>query len=110
MLLTLIVLLIVIVAFMIPKLIRLLQLHKDYRNISFLPISPILFIGNMHVIDMRPHAFFQLMCRMSKECQDQGKGIFCFWYTVWPNLFLCSAKGLEVTTFYISQQNFYFFN
>jgi hypothetical protein len=33
---------------------------------------------------------------MSKECQDQNIGVCCLWYTVWPSLLLCSAKGLEV--------------
>jgi hypothetical protein len=36
---------------------------------------------------------------MSKECQDQNKGIFCLWYAIWPMTFLCTSKGLEVCLF-----------
>jgi hypothetical protein len=48
----------------------------------------------------------QLLCRMSKQSQDQDKGIFCLWYALWPMTFICTAKGLEVCI-YIS---FFFTN
>ncbi|CAF1410201.1 unnamed protein product [Rotaria sordida] len=39
--------------------------------------------------------FYDLLRRLSTECQNQDKGVYCLWYTVWPIIFLCSAKGLE---------------
>jgi len=89
-------LLLIIVNYVLPVLKRHSQLQKDYRNISFLPLSSIPFVGNLHLIDQRPYVFFQLLCRMAKVCQDQDKGIFCLWYALWPMTFLCTGKGLEV--------------
>ncbi len=90
----------VIVTFIRPILVRYGQLQKDYKSISFLPLSSIPFVGNLHVMDKQPHLFCQLLCRMSIECQKQGKGIFCLWYSIWPLIFFCEAKGIEVGTFY----------
>ncbi len=98
--LTLILLFLLIVKFIFPTFIRYLQLKKDYRNISLIPVSRIPFVGNAPCIDKRPHVFFELLCRTAKECQDQDKGAFCFWYLLWPTVFLSSAKGLEVNIFY----------
>jgi hypothetical protein len=97
--------------YVLPILKRYSQLRKDYRDISFLPISSIPFVGNLHLIDKRPPVFFQLLCRMSKICQEQDKGIFCLWYAIWPMNFLCTGKGLEVWTFSFSFLiNYYVFN
>jgi hypothetical protein len=87
-----------ILKFILPILIRHSQLQKDYQNISLLPLSPIPFIGNIHQFDKRQHVFFELLCRMSKECQNQDKDVFCLWYALWPMVVLCSGKGLEVYT------------
>jgi hypothetical protein len=96
-----ILLLLVIVKCVLPILTRHSQLQRDYRNITLLPLSSIPFVGNLHLIDKRPHVFFQLLRRMSRECQNQDKGIFCLWYALWPMTFLCTAKGLEVCEFNI---------
>jgi len=98
--------LLLIVKYVLPVFKRHSQLQKDYRNISFLPLSSIPLVGNLHLIDKRPHVFLQLLCRMSKQSQDQDKGIFCLWYALWPMTFVCTAKGLEVCI-YIS---FFFTN
>jgi hypothetical protein len=45
--------------------------------------------------------------RLSKECQDQNKGVFCLWYSLWPTVILCSGKGLEVFTFNIISKIFF---
>lgn len=103
-------LLFVFVNYILPVFKRHSQLQKDYQNISFLPLSSIPFLGNLHLIDKRPHVFYQLLCRMAKECQDQDKGIFCLWYALWPMTFLCTAKGLEVCTCYSYQQTIFLFN
>ncbi len=92
-----VVLLILIVwSYVRPILKRHSQLQNDYRNISFLPISSIPFVGNLHLIDNRQYVFFQLICRLSKMCQEQDKGLFCLWYSIWPMVFLCTGKGMEV--------------
>ncbi len=96
--------LLLIVNYILPIFKQHSQLQKDYRNITLLSLSSIPFIGNLHLIDKRPHVFFQLLCRMSKLCQDQEKGIFCLWYALWPMIFLCTAKGLEVCKFYSTSQ------
>ena len=80
----------------LPILKQYSQLRKDYQNISLLPISPIPFVGNIHQFDKRTYVFFELLVRLGKECQDQGKGLFCMWYSLRPMIFLCSGKGLEV--------------
>jgi hypothetical protein len=93
-------LLLIIVNYVWSLLARHAQLQKDYRSVSFLPISTIPFVGNLHLIDRQPPVFFQLLCRLSKECQKKDKGVFCLWYAVWPMTFICSANGLEVWIFY----------
>jgi hypothetical protein len=95
-------LILVVLIYVLPFIKRHSQLQKDYRNISFLPLSPIPFVGNLHVIDQDPPAFFQLLRRMSDICQQQDKGIFCLWYSIWPMIFVCTAKGLEVCTFFLA--------
>ncbi len=89
---------ILILKYVLPILKRHSQLRKDYENISFLPLSSIPFVGNVHQLGKQPHDFFLLLCRMSKLCQEQDKGIFCLWFSLWPMTFLCTAKGLEVCT------------
>jgi hypothetical protein len=93
------------VKFILPILTRHSQLRKEYQTISLLPVSSIPFVGNVNHLSGGPRVFFELLCRMGKECQDQNKGAFCFWFTLWPTVFLCSAKGLEVTIFYVFSQN-----
>ena len=108
-LLTIIIVLVfpILVKFIVPILVRHSQLQKDYKNITLLPLSPIPFVGNLHKFDKRPDGFFELLCRMSKECQNQDKGLFCLWYAFWPVVFLCSGKGLEVRTNFINLFMFY---
>ena len=89
-------LLITILYYMTNALLRQKRLIKDYRNISFLPLSSIPFIGNLHVIDKTPDGFFRLICRLAKQTQDQNNGLFCLWYSIWPMVFICTGKGLEV--------------
>ncbi|CAF1549167.1 unnamed protein product [Adineta ricciae] len=78
-----------------PFLMRHSRLQKDYRNITLLPLSPIPFIGNAHQFDKKSYVFYGLIRRLSTECQNQGKGVFCLWSTVWPMVFLCSAEDLK---------------
>ncbi len=94
-------LIIVTVKFVIPTLVTYSQLQKDYQNISLLPLSSIPFVGNANHLGKGQQDFFQLICRMSKVCQEQDKGIFCLWYALWPMIFLCSPHGLEVFQFFI---------
>lgn len=89
-------LLLIFVKYVAPILQRHRQLLKDYRNISFLPLSSIPFVGNLHQFDKRSAVFFQLLCRLTKQCQDQNQGLFCLWFGISPRLFLCSGQGLEV--------------
>ena len=96
--------LIIVLKFVIPFVARRSQLQKDYQNITLLPVSSVPFIGHLSYMNKQSHVVFQLICQLSKECQDQDKGVFCLWYTLWPAVFLCSAKGLEV----ISCHNFSF--
>ncbi len=91
-----ILLFILILKYVLPILKRQSQLRKDYQNISFLPLSSIPFVGNLHKFDKQPYDFFQLLCRISKLCQEQDTGIFCLWYSLWPVTVICTAKGLEV--------------
>ncbi|UJR29572.1 hypothetical protein I4U23_010789 [Adineta vaga] len=90
-----IVLLLTILKYIRPFLIRHSLLHNDYRDISLLPLSPIPFVGNIHQFDKRSHVFYDLIRRLSTECQSQGKGAFCLWSTVKPIVFMCSAEGLK---------------
>ncbi len=95
-----ILLFILILKYVLPILKRHSQLQKDYENISLLPLSSVPFVGNVHQFDKRTYIFYKLLFRLGQECQDQGKGLFCIWYTIWPMIFLCSGKGLEVHAFY----------
>ncbi|CAF4585304.1 unnamed protein product [Rotaria sp. Silwood1] len=79
----------------LPILLRHKRLQKDYKNISFLPLSPIPLIGNIPQFDKQHHVFFQLLCRLAKQSQDEGKGLFCIWLGITPRIFLCSGQGLE---------------
>ncbi|CAF3807176.1 unnamed protein product [Rotaria sp. Silwood1] len=31
---------------------------------------------------------------MAKDCQQQGKGLFCLWYSLWPMIFACTGESL----------------
>ncbi|CAF3843724.1 unnamed protein product [Rotaria sordida] len=79
----------------VPVLLRHKQLQKDYKNISLLPLSSIPLIGNIPQFDKQHHVFFQLLCRLAKQSQDEGKGLFCIWLGITPRIFLCSGQGLE---------------
>ena len=72
------------------------RLQKKYQNISPLPLSSVPFVGNIHQLGQQPHVFFEVLCQLSRECQDHGKGLFNLWYSLWPRIFLCSGQGLEV--------------
>ncbi len=85
-----------VVYYILPVLLQHRKLQNEYRNISLLPISSIPFVGNTVQINKEPPVFFRIICQLAKQCQDQGKGLFCLWYTLWPMLFLCSGQGLEV--------------
>jgi hypothetical protein len=89
--------LLAVVYYILPIFVQHRRLQKDYRNISLLPLSSIPFVGNVHQLGEESYQFFQLLCRLSKECQDQEKGLFNLWYTLWPMVFLCSGQGLEVS-------------
>jgi hypothetical protein len=108
-LLTIIIILFFIISvnYILPIFKRYSQLQKDYRNITLLPLSSIPFVGNLHHFDKQQHVVFQLVLRLSKECQDQNKGVFCLWYSLWPTVILCSGKGLEVFTFNIISKIFF---
>ena len=99
--LTVIVLLLFVVYFVTSHLVRHARLQKDYRTISYLPISRIPFVGNLHQIDKEQHLFLRLLLRLANECQQQQKGLFCLWLSIWPNIFLCTGEGLEVHNYYL---------
>lgn len=84
------------VYYVVPALLQHKRLVKEYRNISFLSLSSIPFVGNIHLIDKRPDVFFQFLCQLAKQAQDKNKGLFCLWYSLWPMVFICSGQGLEV--------------
>ena len=89
-------LILLIVHYIYPFFRRRQQLLKDYRNITPLPLSSIPLIGNLHLFDKRQPVFFRLLCQLSKQCQDEGTGLFCLWFAVTPRVFLCSGEGIEV--------------
>jgi hypothetical protein len=101
-------LLFLILYHIISALLERNRLLKDYQNISFLSLSPIPFIGNVHHFDKRSHVVFQLFCQLAKQAQDQNKGLFCFWFGLKPRLFLCSGQGLEVYSYPIISISKYF--
>ena len=90
-----------ILYYIISALQRYKHLVKDYQNITFLSLSKIPIIGNVHHFDKRPHLVFNLICRLAKQAQDQNKGLFCLWIGMTPRLFLCSGEGLEVYSYTI---------
>jgi hypothetical protein len=100
---------IILVKFGLPIWRRHSQLQKDYRSITLLPTSSIPFIGNLKDMRVPQYALFRLCCKLSKECQDRDKGLFCFWYSLWPMLIVCSGRGLEVSRFYFFK-TIHFFN
>ena len=85
----------------LPLWRRHLQLRKDYQNITPLPISRIPFVGHIRHLNLEPHLGLQLACKLSKECQDQNKGLFCLWYSIWPMVLICSGRGLEVSILHL---------
>ena len=91
---------IIVFKFILPFVTRHSQLQQDYQNITLIPVSSIPFLGHLSYLNEQPRDVFQLVCRLSKECQDQDKGLFCLWYAMWPATFLCSAKGLEVISYH----------
>ena len=90
---------ILIFKYVLPYWKQYLELKKDYETISPLPISPIPFVGNVHQFDKRTYMFLKLFVRLAREYQEQGKGVYCIWYSIWPMIVLCSGKGLEVSAF-----------
>lgn len=103
-------LLLIIIYYILPVYQRYKQLMKDYRNISYLPISSIPLVGNLHKFDKQSHVFFQQLCQSAKQCQEQGKGVFCIWIGITPRLFLCSGRGLEVVLFKCFEFKIHFFS
>ena len=85
-----------ILYYIISALQRYKRLVKDYQNITFLSLSKIPIIGNVHHLDKQPHLVFNLLCQLAKQAQDKNKGLFCLWIGMTPRLFLCSGQGLEV--------------
>lgn len=79
-------------------LIRTHQLRKEYENITSLPISSMPLIGNVHQFGKTGAEFYQLLLRLSAQCQEEKKGVFCLWYSTIPMIFLSSHEGLEVCT------------
>lgn len=96
--------------YILPTVQRYRQLLKEFQNITFLSLSKIPLIGNLHHFDKRPYMLFRLVCRLAKQAQDQNKGLFCLWIGIRPRLFLCSGQGLEVdfTSNYIHFYIYYF--
>jgi hypothetical protein len=101
-------LLLTVVYYIIFPLLRHKRLVKEYRNISFLPLSSIPFVGNIHLIDKRPDVFFHLIFQLAKQAHDKTNGIFCLWYSLWPMVFICSGRGLEVYSYPIIFMSKYF--
>ena len=91
--------LVFIVYYLVPILVRRRKLRRDYQNVSFLPLSRIPLVGNLHQFDKRQHVFSHLLLQMAKECQQQGKGVFCLWYSLWPMIFACTGQSLAVQIF-----------
>lgn len=84
--------------FAVTNLVRHTQLRKDYRAIPSLPISRIPFLGNIQQIGGEGYVFLRLILQMANECQEQKKGLFCLWYSLWPIMFMCSGQTVEVKT------------
>jgi hypothetical protein len=88
-----------IVYYWVPILVKRQKLGRDYQNIPSLPLSRIPLVGNLHQLDKRQHVFSRLLLQMSTDCQQQGKGLFCLWYSIWPIIFACTGKSLAVRIF-----------
>ena len=94
------VLIIIFIAYyLVPILVKRQKLGRDYQNIPSLPLSRIPLVGNIHQLDKRQHVFSRLLLQMAKECQQQGKGIFCLWYSFKPMIFACTGQSLAVRIF-----------
>ena len=78
------------------KFRKFIQLRQEYRTVSFLPVSSIPFIGNVHQLGKNGSDFYRLLHRISSESQKEKKGMFCLWFSIRPIIFLCSGDGLEV--------------
>ena len=87
--------------YILPVWRRYVQLRKDYKDITPLPVSRIPFIGNLYYTAIEPHLALQLSCELSKACQEQDKGLFCLWYSIWPLVIICSGRGLEVSILHL---------
>ncbi|CAF3258747.1 unnamed protein product [Rotaria socialis] len=84
-----------IVYYLVPVWMKHIRLRRDYRNITYLPISRVPFVGNIHQFDKRSHVFSSLLVRLAKLCQQQQEqGCFCLWYSVWPMIFACTGQNL----------------
>ncbi|CAF1047671.1 unnamed protein product [Rotaria sordida] len=85
-----------VIYYLVPIWIKYTKLRRDYRNIPSLPISRIPFVGNIHQFDQRQHVFSRLLMNMARECQkeQQGTGLFCLWYSLWPMIFACTGETL----------------
>ena len=90
---------VVIVYYLVPIFVKRQKLGRDYQNIPSLPLSRIPLVGNLHQFDKRQHLFSRLLLQMAVECQQQGKGIFCLWYSIWPMIFACTGESLAVRMF-----------
>ena len=92
--------LVFIIYYLVPIFVQCKKLRRDYQNIPSLPLSRIPFVGNLHQFDSRQHVFSRLLLQMAAECQQQGKGLFCLWYSIWPMIFACTGHSLAVRVFH----------
>ena len=98
-----------IVYYLVSILVKRQKLGRDYQNIPSLPLSRIPLVGNLHQFDKRQHVFSRLLLQMATECQQQGKGLFCLWFSFWPIIFACTGQSLAVGMFqYIFTKSFRF--
>ena len=88
-----------IVYYAVAILVKRQKLERDYQNIPSLPLSRIPLVGNIHQLDKRQHVFSRLLLQMARECQQQGKGLFCLWYSLWPMIFACTGQSIAVRLF-----------
>ena len=91
-----IIVVLIVLYFVVMNLMRHAQLRKDYRTIPSLPVSPIPFLGNIRQIGGEGYVFLRLILQMASECQEQKKGLFCLWYSLWPIMFMCTGQTVEV--------------
>ena len=85
--------------YMVAMLVKRQKLGRDYQNIPSLPLTRIPLVGNLHQFDKRQHVFSHLLLQMATGCQQQGKGLFCLWYSLWPMIFACTGQSLAVRLF-----------